>query len=1007
MAKKIKGAKLVFEVTDDGSLKLLEGKLKGTKKATDNLSRSEQTLNRNFKGASQQSSNTTKNFSKMAQGITGGLVPAYATLAANVFAIGAAFRFLQSAADYRILIEGQAEFATRTGESLSLLTSRLREATGGQLAFAEAAQAVAIGRAAGLSGDQLNRLGKVAKNASLALGRDLTDSFNRLVRGAVKAEPELLDELGIILRLETATKKYADEIGKTANSLNIFEKTQAVVNEVLTQGEEKFGEFNTQLNAFNKLAVAFDDLINKLKGGLSGVAEFIATSLSKNIIALAGAFALLGSGILQAITPEIPKIDVAGASQAAAQDVGKFYSGSRLGKFKQGKFGASDIKALENSMKAKKSTVLNFENFTRAEATKTVKILKARNFELLADTKAIHKKMYYSFRANLALMQAEYGRFIGFMKMIGRGMTKVIGFLGWAGLAASLIGVLTQLTGVFDSNDKAAEAAAAAQKRTANAFQETADEVRRLNAELILGDTLMTNMIKRAKQVSNLGFEGGGSQFGEMGKRRAFEVFGYGLFGKEKNRFSENQRTIAQSTVDQLLGTADVLEGEAKQRILDIANPLKDILDKDVISQEDFNLVKNTLTQLEKEGLEALGLKDLGLLNNLDVLLKNTGESYTKALRALRPASTNLTDMTNAVRDQKEILEGMLKVAENPDFKGLFTGEENSLFSGTDRDTIAAMIGADALSKIMDPLTDEKTKKLKEGVTLEEKNAAIQAIKVELGERQKQLLLDEIRLLNGKLNIETNLIRNSMGQDKLTSDQLKKEAEVLKIKEDIFAIENMQEQRRIAGTVVDKIVLENEKARLSNLEIKLKQARREASLMMQVGDTFRNSFATGMATVFQSMIEGTKSMKEAFGDMAKAILSSLAQILAQQAAMQIMSFIPFMPGTSPAGRYGGVMNPPGYRSFASGGIATGSDSGYTATLHGTEAVVPLGNDRAIPVKFEGGGQGGGNVTVNVNMATGESTMTGNDSYALGRAIAQAVQTEISKQQRPGGTLSPY
>ena len=50
---KIKGGKLTFEVSDDGSLKLLEGKTKKTKKAVDDLGRSEATLNRNFKGASQ------------------------------------------------------------------------------------------------------------------------------------------------------------------------------------------------------------------------------------------------------------------------------------------------------------------------------------------------------------------------------------------------------------------------------------------------------------------------------------------------------------------------------------------------------------------------------------------------------------------------------------------------------------------------------------------------------------------------------------------------------------------------------------------------------------------------------------------------------------------------------------------------------------------------------------------------------------------------------------------
>ena len=93
--KKIKLADLIIRLNDDGSIKGFEQKTKKAGKAVDNLSKSEATLNRNFKGASQQSSNQTKNFSKMAQGITGGLVPAYATLAANIFAIGAAFRFLQ------------------------------------------------------------------------------------------------------------------------------------------------------------------------------------------------------------------------------------------------------------------------------------------------------------------------------------------------------------------------------------------------------------------------------------------------------------------------------------------------------------------------------------------------------------------------------------------------------------------------------------------------------------------------------------------------------------------------------------------------------------------------------------------------------------------------------------------------------------------------------------------------------------------------------------------------
>ena len=206
--EKLEAAEIIIKLSDGKSIKLFGDQVKKATKNVDNLSKSEATLNRNFKGASQQSSNTTKNFSKMAQGITGGLVPAYATLAANIFAITAAFRFLQDAANYRILIEGQREYARITGESLALITRRLQEATGQQLAFSEAAQSVAIARAAGLTTDQISRLGAVARNASIALGRDLTDSLNRLIRGTTKAEPELLDELGIILRLEQAAANY-------------------------------------------------------------------------------------------------------------------------------------------------------------------------------------------------------------------------------------------------------------------------------------------------------------------------------------------------------------------------------------------------------------------------------------------------------------------------------------------------------------------------------------------------------------------------------------------------------------------------------------------------------------------------------------------------------------------------------------------------------------------------------------------------------------------------------
>ena len=1003
MAKKVKGAKLVFEITDDGSLKLLEGKLKGAKKATDNLNRSEQTLNRNFKGASQQSSNTTKNFSKMAQGITGGLVPAYATLAANVFAIGAAFRFLQDAANYRILIEGQREYATVTGNSLKLLTSRLQDATGGQLAFAEAAQSVAIARAAGVTSDQLARIGVVAKNASIALGRDLTDSLNRLVRGVTKAEPELLDELGIILRLEIAAEKYGAKIGKAAKDLNIFEKSQAVVNEVLEQGESKFGEFNTGLNEFTKLAKTFDDLINKIKGGLTGVAEFIAGGLAKNIYALTGAFALLGSGILSAITPQVPKIDVDAASQAAGKDVSRFYKGSRLGKFQQGSFGQVDIQELEKSMNAKKSTVLNFETFTRVEARKTLAILKARNFQLQADTATTYKKMYYNFRANLALMQAEYGNFIGFMKTMGRGLTSFISFLGYAGLIVSVVGVLAQLLDKF--RDPAVLEFEAASKRIADNFKEQNKELGVLNKNLKHTQTLLSKINQLANFYANFSFAGADTAFGGMQQTKISQRKDY-----VKRQFGGQQVTVLEETIKALELQQSRLK-EGSKFYDDVAGRIKifnDALEQSSsvagISKNTIIGVQDALGDLAEDG--TLATQELKEYTTVTQILTNATQEFGKALAKMKAPTTGLSSITQSIRDYGNSLSDLSKL-DLQAFKDMDKSFDQVIDNATGQN-LAQFIGQEKFDAIMGQRDDKGTMgPSRTGAPLFD-SATDQKVMGQLGaaalERAKELHDIEMTMITNKTNQQTKMNERLLGQSKLVAGQIKKEEKINALKVTQFNIETLIAEKKKLGMVETDAEAVKLQADLDLLESKLAIAEKEANLLAQVEMTFRNSFEQGMATAIQGLIEGTTNLKDAFLNMTKSILSAIAQILAKQAAIAIMGVIPGMPGS----REGGILNSPGYRSFGTGGVADGPDSGYPAMLHGTEAVVPLPNGRSIPVEMSGGA-GGNNVTVNVNMTTGESSSTGDgaDAYELGRAISTAVSNEISKQQRPGGTLSPY
>jgi hypothetical protein len=73
--------------------------------------------------------------------------------------------------------------------------------------------------------------------------------------------------------------------------------------------------------------------------------------------------------------------------------------------------------------------------------------------------------------------------------------------------------------------------------------------------------------------------------------------------------------------------------------------------------------------------------------------------------------------------------------------------------------------------------------------------------------------------------------------------------------------------------------------------------------------------------------------------------------------------------------------------FEKGGIASGPKSGYSAELHGTEAVVPLPDGRSIPVTMKGMGGGGGetNITININGVKGDE-----------KQLAKQVSAEMAK-----------
>lgn len=237
-----------------------------------------------------------RDFAKQAQGL-GGLVHVYATFAANLFAVSAAFGALKAAADTTNMVKGLDQLGAASGMALGSLSKRLVTATDGAISLREAMEATAKASSSGMSSTQILRMGDAAKKASQALGVDMSDAVSRLSRGITKLEPELLDELGIFVRIDDVVKNYATSVGKSALALTDFERRQAFANAVLDQAEKKFSAIEIDANPYAKLLASMKDIaqtgLELVNNVLGPVVKLLSSSPAGLALAMGGIASIL------------------------------------------------------------------------------------------------------------------------------------------------------------------------------------------------------------------------------------------------------------------------------------------------------------------------------------------------------------------------------------------------------------------------------------------------------------------------------------------------------------------------------------------------------------------------------------------------------------------------------------------------------------------------------------------------------------------------------------------
>ena len=288
------------------------------------LANSNISADRGMKGTANMSSNVSKNFSKMQQGLeggggSGGLVRAYALLAANVFALTAAFGILSRSAQIDTLTESIERLEVVSGKGIKSVARDLQEAAGFGLSFAESLRSVSLATSAGFGGPEIERLGAVAKNAAISLGRNLPDALDRIFRGVIKVEPELLDEIGLFVRVNEAASKYAADLGVAVGDLTEFQKRQAFLNEALEQGEQKFQVFeDIEIDAFAKLQTTFADLTQDILSFANNAITPLINLLAENKLIFTLIFTAVGTTLLRMAIPAMTQFTARTVENAVA-----------------------------------------------------------------------------------------------------------------------------------------------------------------------------------------------------------------------------------------------------------------------------------------------------------------------------------------------------------------------------------------------------------------------------------------------------------------------------------------------------------------------------------------------------------------------------------------------------------------------------------------------------------------------------------------------------------------
>lgn len=229
-------------------------------------------------------------------------------------ALGTAFTALalvNKAREVSSIREAFESLTASVGTTADVMLEKLRKATRGTVSDLELMRttnnAVLLGVVKGA--DDFAELADVARKLGKAVGRDAVDALNDLSIGIGRQSRLILDNLGIIVRVGEAQKKYAALLGTTADKLTLAQQRQAFYNATIEAARKKakelgkdsegivetWGRFTAQIS--NTVAVLAEAFVGR--GSIFGK---IGEALEKNQDRIAAYAKAVARGVEAAIS---------------------------------------------------------------------------------------------------------------------------------------------------------------------------------------------------------------------------------------------------------------------------------------------------------------------------------------------------------------------------------------------------------------------------------------------------------------------------------------------------------------------------------------------------------------------------------------------------------------------------------------------------------------------------------------------------------------------------------